>query len=52
MKDLSGFAELELSFSLLLTNMLHIGAELVQVHEDKTSKASVQFDTEFVVRAN
>lgn len=49
MNELNMFAELKLSFSLLLTNVLSVQAELYQVHGDKTSSASVQFDEDFLV---
>lgn len=49
MHDLSQYANLKLSFSLLLTNVLCIDAELHQLHGDKTSSASVEFDREFLV---
>ena len=49
MEDLNGFAELHLCFSFLLTNVLNVDAKLHQIHGDKTSKASIEFDQEFLV---
>lgn len=49
MKELNMFAELKLSFSLLLTNVLSVQVELHQVHGDKTTSASVKFDQQFLV---
>ena len=49
MKELNQFANLKLSFCLLLTNMLRVDAELCQVLGDKTSRASMEFDGEFLV---
>ena len=49
MNDLKQFAKLRLSFALPLTNVLCVSAELHQL-SDKTSLASVNFDTEFSVR--
>ena len=51
MGDLNVFAELNLSFSLLLTNVLQVDAALHQLHGDKTSSAYITFDRgEFLVR--
>lgn len=49
MNELNMFAELKLSFSMVLTNMLSVQVELHQVHGDKTSSASVKFDEQFLV---
>ncbi len=50
MGDLNVFAELKLSFSLLLTNVLQVDATLHQLHGDKTSSASIAFEGgEFLV---
>lgn len=50
MGDLNMFAELHLTFSLLLTNVLRVDAALHQLHGDKTSSASIEFDRgEFLV---
>lgn len=49
MGDLQAYAELNLTFSLLLTNVLRVEATLHQLH-DKTSSASITFERgEFLV---
>lgn len=50
MNELNMFAELKLSFLLVLTNVLSVQVALHQVHGDKTSSASVEFDMGFLVR--
>ena len=48
MGDLNTYAELELTFSSVLTNILHVEAHLYQ-HQDKTTSAAIKFNEGFLV---
>ena len=49
MKELNVFAELNLTFSHVLANVLQVNATLYQLHSDKTASANIEFDKEFLV---
>ncbi len=50
MKDLNAFAELHLSFSSVLANVVEINAGLYLLHADKTASATIEFDLGFLVK--
>ncbi len=47
--ELSGLAQLELSFSYDFTNVLCVHTRLHLLHGDKTTKARVEYDISFLV---